>query len=97
MQLLGACTPKRTCLLANSNLIGRLLTGKLKRSSPSEVRTCRQYVDRAGKTRWQGTAALKGTQCLVFSIKGGQAQIETKGVSSQVRRIRGGSAAFGGK
>lgn len=70
MKNYGHATPKPTCLLANSNLIGRLLRGKLDRSTPTLVRTSRKYVDGAGKTRWQGTAALKGTQCLVLHMGG---------------------------
>ena len=63
MRLWGGTSPKRTVLVGNSALIRNLGTSKLiKKLHPSSVQTAITYVDAAGRKRFKGTKALKGTQ-----------------------------------
>ena len=63
----GGPTPKRTMLLCSCKQVGIMDRGRLQQESHhSKSNLARKYVDGSGKTRWQGTSALKGSQPLSF-------------------------------
>ena len=64
MIFFGGETPKRHVMIGNSSKMNIIKAGKLKRGAASPSNTPYSYVDKNGKIRYQGTAALKGTQNL---------------------------------
>lgn len=66
MKRYGHATPKRTTLLGNTGGLVKLLTGKLHRSEPSQVKTSCKYTSKKGHARWKGSPELKSTQPLGF-------------------------------
>ena len=61
-------TPKRHSIYSNASSVrvldkGRLALGKYR----AKVRTAKQYVDKEGRKRYQGTLALKATELLFCS------------------------------
>lgn len=62
MNFKGSC-PKRTVLLANTPLVAKLQSGKLKRSgSRVVIKTTIKYKNKEGKDCYKGSAQLKATQ-----------------------------------
>ena len=64
MMYYGGKTPKRHVMIGNSSKMNVIKSGKLKRGRASASTTTYSYVDKHGKLRYQGTAALKDTQNL---------------------------------
>jgi hypothetical protein len=67
MGLYSANTPKRHFAYGNTKMILGLDRGVLRKWKPpngKKVATAKRYVDKAGKTRWQGTKALRATERL---------------------------------
>ena len=61
----GGPTPKRTMLLCSCKRVGIMDRGRLQEESHhSKSNLARKYLDSSGRTRWQGTSALKGSQPL---------------------------------
>ena len=61
-------SPKRTLPWSTSRAIGCLNLGFLAKTFKTSVATTKRYIDKRGKTRYQGSAALKPTQLLTFIV-----------------------------
>lgn len=65
MKAFGHPTPKRSFVVATTDKISRLNTGHMRRNElQAEIQTTKKYINKAGKVRFAGTKALKGTQLL---------------------------------
>ena len=67
----GGPTPKRTMLLSSVKRIGIMDRGRLvQKGTHLKSNLVRKYVDGSGKSRWQGTSSLKGSQPLSYHVIG---------------------------
>ena len=66
----GAATAKRQFAYSNSSVVRRIDKGKLHvtRKVEKKVVTAVRYQNSSGKWCWQGTAALKSTENLVYIV-----------------------------
>ena len=67
----GAATAKRQCAYSNSSVIRRIDKGKLHviRKVEKKAVTAVRYQNNSGKWCWQGAAALKSTENLVYIVQ----------------------------
>ena len=69
MKAWGHATPKPTFVFSNSQAIKILNPGPMSKAQlASDVKTTKRYLSKEGKSRFAGTAALKGTQFLWLVI-----------------------------
>lgn len=62
--------------MANTRLLVKLMTGKLDKTAPVELKTSEKYIDGSGKPRWKGTSSLKQTQQLDLIIMLGRLPLD---------------------